>query len=60
MTPSDFATLRKTHGSQRVMGPRLGVHWRTIQKIESGEFGDPVPVKYELMLRGWIAAKDHP
>ncbi len=53
MSPHEYALLRKSHGSQRAMGPRLGIHWRTIQKIEGGEFGNPVPLKYELGLRGY-------
>lgn len=55
MTPIEYATLRKSHGSQRAMGPRLGIHWRTIQCVEAGEFGDPIPKKYELAIRGFVA-----
>lgn len=40
------------------MGPALGVSWRTIQEIEKGAMGDPVPLKYELMLKGYIAQID--
>lgn len=56
MSPAEYAALRKPHGSQRAMGPRLGIHWRTIQKIEKGDFGDPVPLKYELALKGYAAS----
>ncbi len=55
MTPTESALLRKSHGSQRAMGPRLGIHWRTIQDVEKGRFGDPIPRKYELGLLGLIA-----
>lgn len=55
MTPTEYATLRKTQGSQRGMAPKLGVHWRTLQRLEKGDWGNPIPVKYELALRGWIA-----
>lgn len=56
VSPAEYATLRKSHGSQRAMGPELGIHWRTIQKIEKGEFGDPVPTKYALALIGYAAS----
>lgn len=55
MTPSEYALLRKFHGSQRAMGPRLGIDWRTVQRIEAGEMGDPVPLKYELALLGYAS-----
>jgi hypothetical protein len=54
--PRDYAALRKLHGSQRAMEARLGISWRTIQEIEAGNFGDPVPLKYELALRGYVAS----
>ena len=60
MSPADFAALRKSHGSQRAMGPRLGISWRTIQQIEKGGYGDPVPLKYELLLKGWISLQETP
>jgi DNA-binding XRE family transcriptional regulator len=53
MSPSQYAHNRKQvcNLSQRKAAPLLGIHWRTVQKIEKGEFGNPVPVKYERALR---------
>lgn len=52
MSPDQFKSERGFHGSQRKVAARLGVGFRTLQRIEAGSMGDPVPVKYENMLRG--------
>lgn len=53
MTPADYRDARKaTLGlSQRKVAPLLGIHWRTIQQIEKGDYGDPVPLKYQRGMR---------
>jgi transcriptional regulator with XRE-family HTH domain len=55
MTPSEFTAARKAHGSQRTVATRLGIGFRTLQRIEDGTMGDPIPAKYELMLKGLSA-----
>lgn len=52
MTPQQFAYARDNIGSQRAVAKLLGIGFRTLQRIESGEYGDPIPVKYENMIRG--------
>lgn len=53
LTPAQYATLRRSIGPQRKVD--LGIHWRTIQGIEKGEYGNPIPRKYELGLLGLLA-----
>lgn len=52
MTPTAFATLRKSHGSQRAVALRLGIGFRSLQRIEKGVYGDPIPIKFANMLNG--------
>lgn len=51
MTPSLFHFLRRTAGSQRAVATRMGIGFRTLQRIEAGTLGDPVPVKYQRLIR---------
>lgn len=55
MAPTEFATLRQSHGSQRTVAARLGIGFRTLQRVEDGTMGDPIPAKYEHMIRGLSA-----
>lgn len=52
MTPNEFTALRQSHGSQRKVAARLGIGFRTLQRVEDGTMGDPIPEKYAMMLRG--------
>lgn len=52
MTPRDFTLARQPLGSQRAVAKLLGIGFRTLQRVESGEYGDPVPVKYQRMIAG--------
>lgn len=52
MTPAEFTEQRKRHGSQRAVAKMLGIGFRTLQRLEDGTTGDPVPAKYALMLKG--------
>ena len=57
MTPSAFRTLRTSHGSQRAIAKELGIGFRTIQRLEDGTYGDPIPAKYANMIVGLGALK---
>jgi len=50
LTPLAFTTLRKAFGSQRSVSARLGIGYRTIQRVEMGQRGDPIPNKYERLI----------
>ncbi len=50
MTPTEFKTLRSTQGAQRPTAKRLGIGFRTLQRLEAGTYGNPIPVKYELAM----------
>ena len=52
MTPATFAAIRRDHGSQRAVAKRLGIGFRTLQRIEAGTMGNPIPDKYAHMIRG--------
>jgi len=52
MTPTKFSDQRKRHGSQRLVAKKLGIGFRTLQRIEDGTMGDPIPAKYEHMIVG--------
>ncbi len=52
MTPTVFTAIRKTYGSQRAVASRMGIGYRTLQRCEDGTNGDPVPLKFQNMLRG--------
>ena len=52
MTPSTFRTLRTNHGSQRAVAKHLGIGFRTLQRLEDGTYGDPLPEKYAFMILG--------
>lgn len=53
MSPADYQHNRKEVCglSQRKAAPLLGIHWRTIQEIEKGDYGNPVPLKYQRGMR---------
>jgi transcriptional regulator with XRE-family HTH domain len=53
MAPRGFHAIRQAHGSQRKVAARMGIGFRTLQRIESGEMGDPIPEKYANMIRGF-------
>ncbi len=52
MSPLGFKTIRQAHGSQRAVSKLLGIGFRTLQRCEDGTNGDPVPLKFQNMLRG--------
>lgn len=55
MTRHDFANLRRSHGSQRAVAQRIGVGFRTLQRLESGTIANDegnVPDKYKHMILG--------
>jgi transcriptional regulator with XRE-family HTH domain len=52
MTPQEFSYARFACGSQRAVAKLLGIGFRTLQRVESGEMGDPIPLKYERMVQG--------
>jgi hypothetical protein len=65
MTPAEFKALRQrlsghatANMAQRPAARLLGIGFRTLQRIELGEYGDPIPIKYALLIRG--ASKDNP
>lgn len=57
MTPAEFTEQRKAHGSQRAVAALLGIGFRTLQRIEDGTMGDPIPAKYAMMIAGLSASK---
>jgi len=57
MTPAEFAEQRKRHGSQRAVAKMLGIGFRTLQRLEDGTTGDPIPAKYALMIGGLAALR---
>lgn len=52
MTPAEYTAVRQRHGSQRTVAVLLGIGFRTLQRVEDGTMGDPIPVKYERMIVG--------
>lgn len=52
MTPSEYKSHRLALGSQRASAKRLGIGFRTLQRIEDGTNGDPIPLKFENMILG--------
>jgi hypothetical protein len=52
VTPSEFTEQRKRRGSQRAVAARLGIGFRTLQRVEDGTMGDPIPAKYAHMIKG--------
>ncbi len=50
MTPFVFHSFRRAHGSQRAVAKKLGIGFRTIQRLEGGKLGDPVPDKYRRLI----------
>jgi hypothetical protein len=52
LTTTDFTSERKRHGSQRGVAKLLGIGFRTLQRIEGGTMGDPIPDKYAHMIKG--------
>ncbi len=52
MTPNEFTALRQSHGSQRKVAVSLGIGFRTLQRVEDGTMGNPIPAKYAHMIRG--------
>ena len=50
MTPLTFHSHRRAHGSQRKVAAQLGIGFRTLQRIEGGKLGDPIPNKYERLI----------
>lgn len=60
MTPTEYKTLRKALGSQRASSKRLGIGFRSLQRVEAGEYGDPIPVKFENMLNGLSPKQGQP
>lgn len=58
MTPFGFHSIRKAHGSQRAVAKRLGIGFRTLQRIEAGQYDDPIPEKYAHMIRGLLIKED--
>jgi hypothetical protein len=52
VTRAEFIDQRKRHGSQRAVAVLLGVGFRTLQRVEDGTMGEPIPVKYEHMIKG--------
>lgn len=52
MTPATFRYHRERHGSQRAVAKELGIAFGTLQRVESGQYGDPVPLKYQRMIAG--------
>jgi hypothetical protein len=52
MTAKQFRDARYVIGSQRVVAIALGINFTTLQHVESGRFGDPIPEKYANMIRG--------
>lgn len=58
MTPIYFKHIRWQHGSQRSVAKRLGIGFRTLQRIEGGKLGDPVPLKYQTLLLSLSVERD--
>jgi len=56
VTPATFTTLRQAIGPQRHAARILGIGFRTLQRLEAGELGDPLPLKYANLIRGALAA----
>lgn len=50
MTPFVFHSFRRPYGSQRTVAKKLGIGFRTLQRIESGQYGDPIPEKYRRLI----------
>jgi hypothetical protein len=60
MTPTEFTAARQRHGSQRAVAVLIGIGFRTLQRVEDGTMGDPIPVKYERMIAGLSNSKVQP
>lgn len=50
MTPLAFRLMREYFGSQRAVAKKLGIGFRTVQRIECGKLGDPIPDKYRRLI----------
>jgi hypothetical protein len=52
VTKAEFTAERQRHGSQRAVAVMLGIGFRTLQRVEDGTMGDPIPAKYAHMIKG--------
>lgn len=48
MTPTEYRTLRASHGSQRVVAARMGLGFRTVQRLEKSSAD--IPQKYVTLI----------
>lgn len=51
MTPFRFRRIRRSIGTQRPVAAAMGVNVRTLQRIETGAMGNPIPEKYADAIR---------
>lgn len=51
MTPDQAVRVRKLAGlAQPNAAVQLGIGLRTLQRIEAGTYGDPIPEKYRRLI----------